>query len=81
MTAAASQGSIHYEKGSLVMYALKESFGEETANRVRRRFLRVGQYQSPSRRNWRLRREERRGRRGPADALPAGLRAGRKKSP
>lgn len=71
MTAAASQGSIHYEKSSLVMYALKKSLGEETANRVRRRFLRVGQYQSPSRRNRRLRREERRGRRGPADALLA----------
>ncbi|MCS4122983.1 hypothetical protein [Salinibacter ruber] len=47
MTAAASQGSIHYEKGSLVMYALKESLGEETANRVLREFLRANQYQSP----------------------------------
>lgn len=47
MTAAASQGYIHYEKGSLVMYALKEYLGEETVNRVLREFLRANQYQSP----------------------------------
>jgi ABC-2 type transport system permease protein len=47
MTAAASQGYIHYEKGSLVMYALKEYLGEDTVNRVLREFLRAHRYESP----------------------------------
>ncbi|WP_103029907.1 M1 family aminopeptidase [Salinibacter altiplanensis] len=47
MTAAATQGYIHYEKGSLAMYALKEYLGEETVNRVLREFLWANRYQSP----------------------------------
>ena len=45
--AAASQQYIHYEKGSLVMYAMKEYLGEETVNRVLREFLRDHRFQEP----------------------------------
>ncbi len=34
-----NQGYIHYRKGSLVMYRLKDQLGEETVNRALRRFL------------------------------------------
>ena len=47
MDAAAGQQYIHYEKGSLVLYALKEYLGEDTVNRVLRRFLRDHRYESP----------------------------------
>ena len=47
MDAAVSQQYIHYEKGSLVMYAMKEYLGEETVNRVLREFLRDHRFQEP----------------------------------
>jgi len=47
MDAAASQQYIHYEKGSLVLYAMKEYLGEETVNRVLREFLRDHRYEQP----------------------------------
>jgi ABC-type transport system involved in multi-copper enzyme maturation permease subunit len=47
MDAAAGQQYIHYEKGSLVLYALKEYLGEDTVNRVLRRFLRDHRYETP----------------------------------
>jgi aminopeptidase N len=47
MDAAASQQYIHYEKGSLVLYAMKEYLGEETVNRVLREFLRDHRYEEP----------------------------------
>ncbi len=34
-----NQGYIHYRKGSLVMYALKDALGEESVNRVLRDFI------------------------------------------
>jgi len=42
-----SQGYIHYRKGSLVMYALKDYLGEDTVNRVLREFLNDHKYESP----------------------------------
>ena len=47
MDAAASQQYIHYEKGSLALYALKEYLGEDTVNRVLRDFLREHRYEQP----------------------------------
>ncbi|HKL88955.1 MAG TPA: hypothetical protein VJ884_08100, partial [Salinibacter sp.] len=47
MDAAASQGYIHYRRGSLTMYALKDYLGEETVNRVARDFLSDHKYESP----------------------------------
>ncbi|WP_251951720.1 ABC transporter permease/M1 family aminopeptidase [Salinibacter ruber] len=41
------QQYIHYRKGSLAMYALKEYLGEETVNRVLREFLKDHKFQSP----------------------------------
>lgn len=47
MDAAVSQQYIHYEKGSLVMYAMKEYLGEQTVNRVLRDFLRDHRFEEP----------------------------------
>jgi len=47
MDAAASQGYIHYRRGSLTMYAMKDYLGEETVNRVARDFLSDHKYESP----------------------------------
>jgi hypothetical protein len=47
MDVSAGQQYIHYRKGSVVMYALKEYLGEETVNRVLREFLRAHRYESP----------------------------------
>jgi aminopeptidase N len=47
MDAATSQQYIHYEKGSLALYALKEYLGEDTVNRVLRDFLRDHRYEQP----------------------------------
>lgn len=47
MAVAAGQQYIHYEKGSLVMYALKEYMGEKTVNEVLRGFIRDHRYESP----------------------------------
>jgi aminopeptidase N len=44
---APGQQYIHYEKGALVMYAMKEYLGEETVNRVLREFLQAHRYESP----------------------------------
>ena len=44
---APSQQYVHYQKGSLAMYALKEYLGEETVNQVLRGFLREHKFQSP----------------------------------
>lgn len=41
------QQYIHYRKGSLVLYALKEYLGEETVNRVLREFLEDHRYEAP----------------------------------
>ena len=37
-----NQGYIHYRKGSLAMYLLKDQVGEQAVNRALRRF--IGQY-------------------------------------
>ncbi len=42
-----NQQYIHYRKGSLVFYALKEAIGEETLNAVLKRFLEDKGYQQP----------------------------------
>jgi ABC-2 type transport system permease protein len=42
-----NQGYIHYRKGSLVMYALKEAIGEAAVNRALSRYLHAVQYQQP----------------------------------
>ena len=42
-----NQGYIHYRKGSLVMYALKDYLGEETVNGVLREFLADFAFQGP----------------------------------
>ncbi len=42
-----SQGYIHYRKGSLVLYALKDYLGEETVNRVLRDFIAEWGFQGP----------------------------------
>jgi aminopeptidase N len=47
MDAAVSQGYIHYRRGSLTMYALKDYLGEETVNRVLHDFLAEHKYESP----------------------------------
>ena len=47
MDAAASQGYIHYRRGSLTMYALKDYLGEETVNRVVSNFLSAHKYEEP----------------------------------
>jgi len=44
---AQGQQYIHYEKGSLVLYALKEYLGEDTVNRVLRDFLREHRFETP----------------------------------
>ncbi len=43
----AQQGYVHYRKGSLVMYALKDYLGEDTVNRVLRDFLADHKYEQP----------------------------------
>ena len=43
----ASQGYIHYEKGSAVMYYLKEMIGEDKLNEALRAFLEKFRYQNP----------------------------------
>lgn len=47
MDVAQGQQYIHYRKGSLVLYALKEYLGEQTVNRVLRSFLEDHRYESP----------------------------------
>ena len=47
MDATTSQGYIHYRRGSLTMYALKDYLGEETVNRVLSDFLAEHKYESP----------------------------------
>ena len=42
-----NQQYIHYRKGSLVFYRLREEIGEETLNRALRRFLQDKGYQQP----------------------------------
>ena len=41
------QGYIHYGKGSLVMYALRDAIGEEALNAALRRFAATAAYQGP----------------------------------
>jgi len=47
MDVAQGQQYIHYRKGSLVLYALKEYLGEDTVNRVLRTFLRDHRFEEP----------------------------------
>lgn len=47
MDVAQGQQYIHYRKGSLVLYAMKEYLGEDTVNRTLRQFLRDHRYESP----------------------------------
>ncbi len=47
MDVASNQQYIHYRKGSVVMYAMKEYLGEETVNRVLREFLQEHRYETP----------------------------------
>jgi len=47
MDVAPGQRYIHYRKGSLVMYAMKEYLGEDTVNRVLREFLQAHRFESP----------------------------------
>jgi aminopeptidase N len=42
-----NQQYIHYRKGSLVFYALKEAIGEDTLNAILKRFLQDKGYQQP----------------------------------
>src|SRR5688500_5407973 len=42
-----NQGYIHYRKGSLVMYALRDAIGEEAVNRALRKFIRDYAYDEP----------------------------------
>ena len=42
-----NQGYIHYRKGSLVLYALKDYLGEETVNRILREFIEEWAFQGP----------------------------------
>jgi ABC-type transport system involved in multi-copper enzyme maturation permease subunit len=42
-----NQGYIHYRKGSLVMYALRDAIGEEAVNRALRKFIRDYAYDQP----------------------------------
>jgi len=41
------QGYIHYQKGSLVMYAMKDYLGEDTLNAALHRFIKTYGFQSP----------------------------------
>lgn len=47
MRVEASQGYIHYRKGSVVMYYLREMIGEEAVNRALRKVLGQYGYQQP----------------------------------
>jgi aminopeptidase N len=47
MDATVSQGYVHYRRGSLTMYALKDYLGEDTVNRVLHDFLADHKYESP----------------------------------
>jgi ABC-2 type transport system permease protein len=42
-----SQAYIHYHKGALVMYALRDYIGEEAVNRTLRRFLESAKFKGP----------------------------------
>ena len=42
-----SQGYIHYRKGSLVLYALKDYLGEDTVNRILREFIAEWGFKGP----------------------------------
>jgi ABC-2 type transport system permease protein len=42
-----NQGYIHYRKGSLVMYALRDAIGEEAVNRALRRFIHDHAFSGP----------------------------------
>ncbi len=42
-----NQGYIHYNKGALVMYALRDYIGEEAVNGALRRFLEATRFQEP----------------------------------
>lgn len=41
------QGYVHYRKGSVIMYALKEYIGEDSLNTAMRRFAEAVAYQEP----------------------------------
>ena len=47
MRVESSQGYIHYRKGSLAMYYLREMIGEEAVNRALRKVLGQYGYQQP----------------------------------
>jgi len=42
-----NQGYIHYRKGSVIMYALRDYIGEETLNAALRKYLKAVAYQEP----------------------------------
>ena len=47
MRVEASQGYIHYRKGSVVMYYLRQMIGEDAINRALRKVLAQYRYQQP----------------------------------
>jgi aminopeptidase N len=47
LTVEADQGYVHYRKGSVVMYYLKERIGEEAVNRALRKMITKFAYQQP----------------------------------
>ncbi len=47
LTVEADQGYVHYRKGSVVMYYLKERIGEEAVNRALRKIIAKFAYQQP----------------------------------
>ncbi|MBL8230034.1 MAG: hypothetical protein JNL98_16215 [Bryobacterales bacterium] len=47
MRVEASQGYIHYRKGSVILYQLKEMIGEEAINRALRKMIQKFGYQGP----------------------------------
>jgi len=47
LTVDAGQGYVHYRKGSVVMYLLKETIGEAAINRALRRMIECFGYQGP----------------------------------
>ena len=47
LTVEADQGYVHYRKGSVVMYYLKERIGEEAVNRALRKMIAQFAYQQP----------------------------------
>ena len=47
LTVEAEQGYIHYRKGSVVLYYMKEMIGEEAVNRALRRLVQQYAYAQP----------------------------------